>query len=141
MHSYVINVKLFSLGVAIMPKALIIPDPDMMLGEHDGAQLYFRDANNEQPLYRDCKIIRRTKPLFAKRRAAYLHWIIHEQRFARGGDAYRLELAQPEMFKWAGECMGKEFDQAYLADSFGLTAPEIDALIAAERAKYAKAKQ
>lgn len=123
-----------------MPRQLIIPKPEMLLAKCEGAQLYFRDANDDKPLYRGCKLIG-DKPLFGARRAAYLSWIIHERRFARSTDAWQLQEYQPELYKWAGEQMAANFDQAYLAESFGLTAPEIDALITAERAKYAKVKQ
>jgi hypothetical protein len=121
-----------------MPNKITVPDPDAKLGEYaPGLALYLLDAREEYPLYRDVKLIA-TAPCLLGRRTARLSWIIHEQRFKRGGAAWALSQDNPALLAWCVEQCAGFLTLEYLQEMYDYSEEDIARLIETEANKYRK---
>lgn len=122
-----------------MPAKLGPVDPYSIIGEHpQGAVLSLCAPKDDYPLYRDLRLITPAGQGVGARRSHRLTWIMHDQRFRRGGDAWKLVKANPALMSWAEEVCKAELPLSYVAELLEISAGELDALVKAERAKYAK---
>ena len=121
-----------------MPAKVIVPPEDCLLASFSVlVKLYALDARDKYPLYRGVKLLSGIPvPMLDGRRTAHLTWIVHEQRFRRGGDCWNLEQKSPKLMKWARGICADRFDAQYVQDTFGLSADDYDKLVAGEQAKY-----
>jgi hypothetical protein len=118
-----------------MPAKTIIPPADARLASTGGVDLYLLPLQEQFPLYRDIKLIA-VRPLFLSRRVARLSWIIHEARFRRGGDAWKLTQHNPDVLTWAEKECAADLTLDYVRETFDFSADDLAQLVAAERAKY-----
>lgn len=115
-------------------KPLSLPD-DAILAQRPDATLYVRDLKEQYPLYRNLYLVTKA-PFHSLRCRAHLTYICHLGRLRLGGDGWRLAKSMPELVAWIETECRSLFDRSYLIDTFGFSEAELDALIAAEKAKY-----
>ena len=111
-------------------------DPDSIIGRHPtGAVLAIGLLQDRYPLYRTVRVV---LPVPKKRTkfSYWCTWIVHQARFKRGGDAYRLTQAHPEVAIWASSECASILTPEDAQDAHGISSAEWAHLVEAERAKY-----
>lgn len=112
-------------------------DPDALICERDGVQVYAKELREDFPLYRELKLIS-AEPWFNARRTAHPVWIVHQRRLRMGGDGWRLLQARPDIHAWIESECAQCFDTQYVQDTIGLSPDEYKALAEEENNKYRK---
>lgn len=112
-------------------------EPESLICERDGVQVYAKEFREDFPLYRELKLISK-EPWFQARRTAHPVWIVHQKRLRKGGDGWRLQQARPDLHAWIEAECALSFDAQYVQDTIGCSAEEYEALVEAENKKYKK---
>lgn len=112
-------------------------DPDSIISRHEsGTILAVGPLRDEYPLYRQVRVLM-PRPARGRRKFSYwCTWIVHQARFKRGGQDWRLMQEHPELAQWATAECAAILTPADAQESHGLSSSEWEALVAAEQAKY-----
>lgn len=122
-----------------MPFHIKRPSADSCIAVHEtGAELFVFPDKPDAPLYRRFKLITPT-PWHKGRHTALVDWIIHEQRFRKGGDAWLLHQNARPLHDWIFLTCTENMPLEYVAELYDWTPEELADVVARERAKYAKA--
>ena len=102
------------------------PDPDTMIAERGSTKLYAELA--DCPLYVNVRLM--GPGILGKRFSFRLGWVIEEQRWAHGGDKFKLPEA---LLKWAADEVKAVYPD--LTTATGCTPEEIEEIIAEQKEK------
>lgn len=121
-----------------MPFHIVRPTLDARIALHDsGAELFVFPDKADAPLYRRLKLITPT-PWYKGRHTAFVDWIMHEQRFRKGGDAWLLHQHARPLHDWIILSCEENLPLDYLIDLYDWTPEQLAEEVARERAKYRK---